>query len=319
MTRDFDLAVIGGGTAGLISAMLAAQVGARIVLVERERTGGDCLWTGCVPSKALIESANLVHRMRHADAVGLDPVAADVDLARILDRVRAVQRQIEPQDSPERLRSLGVDVVHGSARFIGPRRVQLDGSGRGLTARVVLVATGAQPVVPPVDGLAEAGPLTSDTVWGLAQLPARLVVLGGGAIGCELAQAFARLGSAVTMVEMADRLLPNDDPQVGALLHDTFVAEGITVRTSTRCVAATTCRRCCAARTPRRPSRRTTCSSPPDVVRAQQTSAWTLQASRCPSVGRSASTRGCAPRRPASTPQATSPGGCPSRTSPPTR
>jgi pyruvate/2-oxoglutarate dehydrogenase complex dihydrolipoamide dehydrogenase (E3) component len=235
---DFDLTVLGGGTAGLTAAVLAAALGARVVLVERDRTGGDCLWTGCVPSKGLIESAALAHRMRHADDVGLTPIIPDVDLGAVLDRVRSVQAHIEPHDSPERLTSLGVEVIADSARFLAPRRLELAGSGRVLTTRTVLVATGSQPSLPPIDGLAAARPLTTDTVWDAKTLPDHLIVLGGGPIGCELGQAFARLGSQVTIVELAEHLLPTEDPEAGRLLADRFAAEGLTVHTSSPCVAA---------------------------------------------------------------------------------
>jgi pyruvate/2-oxoglutarate dehydrogenase complex dihydrolipoamide dehydrogenase (E3) component len=239
MKPDVDLAVLGGGTAGLSAAVVAAELGARVALVERERTGGDCLWTGCVPSKSLIESAGLAHRMRHAEDLGLTPVPFEVDLGAVLDRVRAVQARIQPHDSPERLAALGVEVVADSARFLAPRRLGLAGSGRKLTARAVLVATGSQPLLPPIEGLAEAEPLTTDTVWDAKALPERLVVLGGGPVGCELSQAFARLGSKVTIVEMAERLLPSEDPEAGQLLADRFAAEGVAVHTNSPCIAVT--------------------------------------------------------------------------------
>jgi len=236
---DFDLAVLGGGTAGLTAAVLGTELGASVVLVERERTGGDCLWTGCVPSKGLIESAGLVHRMRHAEDVGLPPTAPDVDLTAVLSRVRAVQAHLEPHDSPERLAGLGVEVVADSARFLAPRRLALAGSARVLAARAVLVATGSQPLLPPIDGLAATEPLTTDTVWDIKALPERLVVLGGGPVGCELGQAFARLGSHVTIVEMAEHLLPTEDPEAGRLIGERFAVEGITVHTRTPAVAVT--------------------------------------------------------------------------------
>ncbi|MEX0659708.1 MAG: FAD-dependent oxidoreductase [Egibacteraceae bacterium] len=239
MKPDLDLAVLGGGTAGLTAAVLAAELGARVALVERDRTGGDCLWTGCVPSKSLIASAGLAHRMRHADHVGLTPVDPDVDLAAVLDRVRAVQAHIEPHDSAERLTSLGVEVIADSARFLAPRRLALAASGRVLTARAVLVATGSAPLLPPIEGLADADPLTTDTIWATTTLPPRLVVLGGGPVGCELGQAFARLGSQVTIVEQAERLLPSEDPAVGQLLADRFAEEGVAVHTSSPAVAVT--------------------------------------------------------------------------------
>jgi pyruvate/2-oxoglutarate dehydrogenase complex dihydrolipoamide dehydrogenase (E3) component len=228
----YDLVVIGGGTAGMTAAVGAAGVGARVLLAEADRTGGDCLWTGCVPSKSLIAAARRAHDMRTADRVGLTPAEPQVDLARVMDRVQAAVTTIEPHDSPERLRRHGVEVVPARARFERPGLVEVD--GRRVRYRAALVATGSTPSLPPVEGLADAGPLTSDTLWQLRELPARLVVLGGGPIGCELGQAFARLGSRVTIVEMADRLLPTTEPEAGDLLASLLLDEGVEVRTGTR-------------------------------------------------------------------------------------
>ncbi|WP_018789093.1 NAD(P)/FAD-dependent oxidoreductase [Micromonospora sp. CNB394] len=228
-----DLLVLGGGTAGLVSAVVAGGLGARVALVERDRTGGECLWTGCVPSKALIEAADLAQRMRRADRVGLTPVEPVVDLADVMAHVRAAQRTIAPHDAPERIRAAGAQVISDEVTFVGPRRVRLASDGRELTARCVLVAVGSEPAVPPVPGLADAGPLTSDTVWGLTTLPRRLLVLGGGPVGCELGQAFARLGSEVTLVERSPRLLAREDPEVGDLIAARLRDEGVDVRTGT--------------------------------------------------------------------------------------
>ncbi len=234
-SHRYDLVVVGGGTAGLVAAVGTAGIGARVVLVERDRTGGDCLWTGCVPSKRLISVAGLAHRMRTADRLGLEPVTPQVDLARIMDGVRAAQAHIAPHDSPERLEREGVEVVRDHARFDGPGRV-VTGAGRVLRYRAALVATGAAPVVPDVPGLAAADPLTSDTVWDLRRLPGRLLVVGGGPIGCELGQAFARLGSRVTLVQQDDRLLPREEPEAGDLVADRLRAEGADVHPGTRLV-----------------------------------------------------------------------------------
>lgn len=228
---EADLLILGGGTAGLTAAVLAAGVGARATLVERERTGGECLWTGCVPSKGLLEAASVAHSMRTADRIGLDPMEPPVDLARVLARIRDVQHTIEPHDSRERLRSLGVEVVADDAVFIAPRTVRLKQSGRVLAPRAVLIATGSHPAVPPIEGLAEADPLTTDTVWGLTVLPRRLVILGGGPIGCELGQAFARLGSSVTLIEKDERLLAKEDADAADLIARTLRHEGVDVRT----------------------------------------------------------------------------------------
>lgn len=230
----YDLVVIGGGTAGLTAAVGAAGVGARVLLAEEHRTGGDCLWTGCVPSKALIATARRAHAMRTADEVGLDPVEPTVDLSRVMARVHETIATIEPHDSPARLRREGVEVVDARARFLAPGRI--DVGGRTVSTRSTLLATGSRPVLPPVEGLAEADPLTSDSLWDLGERPDRWVVLGGGPIGCELGQAFARLGSQVTIVEMADRLLPTTTPEAGHALARALTAEGVDVRVGTRAV-----------------------------------------------------------------------------------
>jgi pyruvate/2-oxoglutarate dehydrogenase complex dihydrolipoamide dehydrogenase (E3) component len=231
----YDLVVIGGGTAGMTAAVGAAGLGARVLLAEVDRTGGDCLWTGCVPSKSLIAAARRAHEMRTADHVGLAPAEPAVDLARIMARVRDVIATIEPHDAPARLVRDGVEVAAAHARFVRPGCIAV--GERRVRYRAALIATGAAPAVPPVDGLAAAEPLTSDTLWGLQELPARMVILGGGPTGCELGQAFARLGSAVTIVEMADRLLPQADPMAGTLIADVLHREGGTVATASRAVS----------------------------------------------------------------------------------
>lgn len=228
MSARYDLVIVGGGTGGLVSALIAAGAGARVALIERDRTGGDCLWTGCVPSKSLIAAAGLAHRMRHADKVGLAPVDPLIDLARVMDHVRDAIRTIEPQDSPQRLRAAGIDVIEAEGRFAGPGRVAA--AGRDLRFRTAIIATGSQPAIPAIPGLSDRDPLTSDTVWHLDELPRRLAILGGGPIGCELGQAFARLGADVTLIEMTDRLLPREDPRAGELIARQLAAEGVNVR-----------------------------------------------------------------------------------------
>lgn len=232
--RRVDLAVLGGGTAGLVAAVGAAWLGARVVLVEDQATGGECLWTGCVPSKSLLAAAGLAQRMRQADAVGLSPVEPEVDLEAVMGHVRAAQQRLAEHDDPARLRRDGVEVVHGRGRFTRPGELHVSGPERTVRWRRAVVATGSAPVVPPVPGLSESEPLTSDTVWGLTALPDRLLVVGGGPVGCELGQAFARLGSRVTLTEMAPRLLPREDPEAGAVLGDRLAAEGVDVRVGTR-------------------------------------------------------------------------------------
>jgi pyruvate/2-oxoglutarate dehydrogenase complex dihydrolipoamide dehydrogenase (E3) component len=226
--RVYDLVVLGGGTAGLTAAVGAASQGARTVLVERDRTGGDCLWTGCVPSKALLSTAARVQAARSAATSGLRAGEVTVDFGAVMAGVHRAIAAIAPHDSPERLRREGVEVVHGTARFTGPDRVEVD--GRTLHFHHAMVATGASPLVPPIPGLREADPLTSATLWDLTELPRRLVVLGGGPIGVELGQAFARLGSRVTVVEMAAGVLPREEPAARTLVAAALAADGVDVR-----------------------------------------------------------------------------------------
>jgi pyruvate/2-oxoglutarate dehydrogenase complex dihydrolipoamide dehydrogenase (E3) component len=224
----WDLVVVGGGTAGLVGARTAAGFGARVLLVERSRTGGDCLWTGCVPSKALIAAAAGAASARRATGLGIRTGPAEVDFSAVLAQVRAATAAIEPADSPDTLRRHGVQVVIGAARFDGPAALRVD--DRPVPFRRVLLATGAEPALPAVPGLAQGSPLTTDSVWQLAQLPGRLLVLGGGSVGCELGQAFARLGSAVTLVEAGPRLLPREDPDAAALIQAALAADGVQVQ-----------------------------------------------------------------------------------------
>jgi pyruvate/2-oxoglutarate dehydrogenase complex dihydrolipoamide dehydrogenase (E3) component len=232
MSGRYDLVVVGGGTGGLVSALIAAGIGARVALIERDRTGGDCLWTGCVPSKSLVAAAGLAHGMRHADAVGLAPVEPEIDFAAVMEHVHGAIQTIEPQDSPDRLRQAGIEVIRASGRFTGPGRIDAD--GRELRWRSAIIATGSRPLVPPIPGLDDAAPLTTDTMWELRELPGSLVVLGGGPVGCELAQAFSRLGSRVALVETADRLLLNEEPRASELINSRLREEGIEVRVGQR-------------------------------------------------------------------------------------
>jgi len=226
---DYNLAVIGAGSAGLVAAYIAAAVKARVVLIEKEKMGGDCLNTGCVPSKALIRSAKMLSYARRANEFGFKSGSVDFDFADVMERVQQVISKVEPHDSIERYTRLGVDVIQGDARVTSPFTVTVD--GRTLTARSIIVATGARPFVPPIPGLDQVRYLTSDNVWELRKLPRRLVVLGGGPIGSELTQAFARLGSQVTQVEMMPRILLREDEDVAAMVTQKFEAEGVTVLT----------------------------------------------------------------------------------------
>jgi pyruvate/2-oxoglutarate dehydrogenase complex dihydrolipoamide dehydrogenase (E3) component len=231
MSDIYDLVVIGGGSAGLTGARLAARLGARTLLAERERLGGDCLWTGCVPSKALLHVAAQVHAARGAARYGLPAADGKADLVQAMAEVRRAIGVIEPHDSARALAAAGVEAASGRAQFTGPRNLLV--GDREVRFRYALIASGSAPALPPVPGLARADPLTSDTVWSLEKLPDRLVVLGGGPVGCELGQAFARLGSAVTIVEALDRLLPREEERASELLRRRLESEGITVLTGT--------------------------------------------------------------------------------------
>ena len=237
-TFDRKLVVIGAGAGGLVSAYIAAAVKAKVTLVEANLMGGDCLNYGCVPSKALIRTARLAQQMRQADAYGLRPVTPAFDFQKLMQRVQQVIADIAPHDSVARYTALGVDVVQGYAKITNPWTVEIALHGGGtqvLTTRSIVLATGARPVVPPIPGLIDVGYLTSDTLWAhlatLETLPKRWVVLGGGPIGCELAQAFARLGAEVTQVEMAPRLLLREDDEVSAITQAALEADGVRVRT----------------------------------------------------------------------------------------
>lgn len=240
---DRNLVVIGGGAAGLVSAYIAATVKAKVTLVENHKLGGDCLNYGCVPSKALIKSARIAHQMRHADTYGLKPAAPQVDFPAVMARIRAIIAAIEPNDSVERYTGLGVDMALGHARIIDPWTVEIarhDGTSQRLTTRAIIIAAGAAPLVPPLPGLTHDNHLTSDTLWdafsALDTIPHRITVLGGGPIGCELAQALARLGAQVTQVEQGPRILPREDADVAAIAHAALTGSGVTVLTDTAAV-----------------------------------------------------------------------------------
>ncbi|HNA03180.1 MAG TPA: FAD-dependent oxidoreductase [Rhodocyclaceae bacterium] len=233
---DRNLVVIGAGSAGLVTAYIAAAVKAKVTLVEKHRMGGDCLNTGCVPSKALIRSAKLLSHIRRAQEFGLQDATARYDFADVMARVQRVVRTVEPHDSVERYSALGVECIEGTAKITSPWSVEI-ATAQGtqtLSTRAIVIAAGARPFVPPIPGIEEVGYLTSDTVWNLRKLPRRLVVLGGGPIGCELTQAFARFGARVTQVEMAPRIMLREDPEVSDLVAQRFRAEGIELLTGHR-------------------------------------------------------------------------------------
>jgi pyruvate/2-oxoglutarate dehydrogenase complex dihydrolipoamide dehydrogenase (E3) component/membrane protein DedA with SNARE-associated domain len=225
---DRNLVVIGAGSAGLVSAYIAAAVRAKVTLVEKHRMGGDCLNTGCVPSKALIKSARVLSTIRRAKEYGLKSASAEFDFADIMERVQRVVRTVEPHDSVERYTALGVECIKGEAKITSPWSVEVN--GKILTTRAIVIAAGARPFIPPIPGIETVDCLTSDTVWDLRELPRRLVVLGGGPIGSELAQSFARFGSKVTQVEMLPRLLPREDPEFSEMVAARLRADGVDVR-----------------------------------------------------------------------------------------
>ena len=228
---DRNLVVIGGGSAGLVTAYIAAAVKAKVTLIEKHQMGGDCLNTGCVPSKALIRSAKLLSQIRRSAEFGIRQANAEFDFAEVMERVQRVIRTVAPHDSVERYTGLGVDVIVGTAKITSPWSVEtttMEGT-RTLTTRSIVIAAGARPFIPPIPGLAEIDYLTSDNVWNLRELPRRLIVLGGGPIGSELTQTFARLGSQVTQVEMAPRILIREDPEVSERVAHRFREEGIAV------------------------------------------------------------------------------------------
>ena len=230
---DYNLLVIGGGSAGLVSAYIAAAVKAKVGLIEKHKMGGDCLNTGCVPSKALIRSAKAADTLRHANRYGLESVPVKGSFKAIMERVQQTIKTIEPNDSPERYRSLGVDVMLGSARFVSPWELEVhhdDGRSQRLTARSIVIATGGKPAMPNIPGLADMSPLHSENLWQLEQQPQRLLVLGGGPIGSELAHAFARLGSQVVLVQHGNQILAKEDVDVAALVLEQFRADAIDVR-----------------------------------------------------------------------------------------
>lgn len=233
-SERYDLLVIGGGTAGLVGAKTAAGFGAKVLLVERDRPGGDCLWTGCIPSKSLLASAGAVAASTTASALGAHGDRIKIDFDAVMGHVDAAIQRIAPADSFEALEAAGVHVIHGQARFTGSNIATIDGSE--IRFRQALVVTGATPTVPSIPGLAGVEAFTSETIWNMTTLPERLVVLGGGPIGCELGQAFARLGSKVTIMARAPRLLPHEDPDASSLVSESLIADRVDVRSGSEVV-----------------------------------------------------------------------------------
>ena len=233
---EYDLVAIGGGTAGLVSAAGGSYLGVRAAVVERAKLGGDCLWTGCVPSKALIASARLAHAMRHAERVGIESFAPKHAFTSVMERMRSARSVVAHHDDPDRFRGLGVDVHFGAAHFESPYSIDVEGVGRIRSKRFV-ISTGALPVPPPIPGLAEAGYLDHHTVFDADELPDRIAVLGAGPVGLEMAQVFARLGSSVVVVEMLPRILPREDADIAERLRSLMECEGIQFRLGERATA----------------------------------------------------------------------------------
>ena len=230
MPEQFDIAVIGAGSAGLTAARFAARLGKRVALIEANRVGGDCTWTGCVPSKALLHAAKVAHTVRNASRYGITSKDQHVDFGAVMGHVKGAIEAVFAQESPETLRVEGIDVLEGRAEFQDARTLAV--GQREISARRFLICTGAAPFIPPIPGLEDTPYLTYETFWDLAALPDQLVVIGGGPIGCELAQACQRLGSRVTLVEAADRLLPNDEPEASQAVVQALQRDGIDLRLS---------------------------------------------------------------------------------------
>jgi pyruvate/2-oxoglutarate dehydrogenase complex dihydrolipoamide dehydrogenase (E3) component/uncharacterized membrane protein YdjX (TVP38/TMEM64 family) len=226
-TFDRDVIVIGAGSGGLVAALIVATVKGKVTLIEKHKMGGDCLNTGCVPSKAMIRSAKLAADMRRGPDLGFKAMTPEFDFADVMTRVQRIIKTIEPHDSVERFEGLGVNVAIGEARILSPWSVEVN--GQVLTTRSIIIATGARPFVPPIKNIETVDYLTSDNLWATRELPKRMLVLGGGPIGCELAQALNRLGSQVTQVEMAPRIMSREDPEIAAMVTSSLEAEGVVV------------------------------------------------------------------------------------------
>src|SRR5438093_10087049 len=229
MAEKFDVVVIGGGTAGLVTASGSARLGRRVALIEREALGGDCLWTGCVPTKALVASARLAHQMRNASRWGLEAVTSKVDPKSIMDSMRETQRITGKHDDPEKFRNLGIDVIQGAAKLVNANTVEVN--NRSLEAKDIVIATGSRTAVPPIDGLEAAGFIDHVSFLKRDAFPRSLMILGGGAIGCEFAQILRRFGWEVVIVEMADDILAKSDADVVTRVRQLLRDEGIEIHT----------------------------------------------------------------------------------------
>ncbi|NJK37699.1 MAG: FAD-dependent oxidoreductase [Oscillatoriales cyanobacterium RM2_1_1] len=232
MAVEYDIVIIGGGSGGLVVASAAAQLKAKVALVERDRLGGDCLWFGCVPSKSLIHASRIAYEVKHAAQFGIYTESPRINFAEAAGHVQQVIKTIEPHDSPERFRGLGVDVIFGEGKFTDGRTFEVN--GRQLKARNFVISTGSRPAVPPITGLKEAGFLTNEQVFSRSERPDTLAVIGGGPIGCELGQAFSRLGSTVSIFDSGAHLLGKEDPEAAQVVQAQLAAEGIQIFTGSR-------------------------------------------------------------------------------------
>ena len=227
MSDSYDLVIVGMGSGGMVAAEFAATLDVKVAAIERDRVGGDCLWTGCVPSKALLASAKAAHTMRHADHYGLTAVEPEIDTGKVWERIRSIQQQLaDTDDNPQRFIDEGVDVIFGAATLTGPTSLRV-GEDREIEARHILLCTGSRPVVPPIEGLEEAGYLTSETVWDLPRAPESLISIGGGPIAIELSQACTRLGIPTTVLQKGGRILPRDEPSLVKVLVERLRSEGL--------------------------------------------------------------------------------------------
>lgn len=233
MAVEYDLVVIGGGSAGLLVAGIAASLKAKVALIERDRLGGDCLWYGCVPSKSLIHASRIAYEVKHAGRFGIYCKDPEIDFAKAINHVQGVISAIQPHDSPERFAALGVEVIFGSGEFIDRQTFKVN--HRSIKARAFVIATGSRAAIPSIPGLKEAGYITNEQVFSITKRPDSLAIIGGGPIGCELGQAFSRLGSQVTIIASGDRLLAKEDPEAAQVIQTQFGSEGISVLTKTRC------------------------------------------------------------------------------------
>ncbi len=231
--KDYNLIVIGAGSAGLVSAYIGSVVKAKVALIEKHKMGGDCLHTGCVPSKALIRTGKILSYIKRSQDFGLKSAQVDFEFPDVMERVHHVIKKVEPHDSIERYTKLGVDCYTGSAQILSPHEIEVN--GKTLTTKNIIIATGARPAVPPIPGLDQVDYLTTDTIWNLLKLPKKLMVMGGGPIGCELAQCFARLGSEVTLVEMLPDILIREDEEASRTVRQKFLADGVDVRVNAKC------------------------------------------------------------------------------------